>query len=367
MKFSGIICEWYEKNRRDLPWRHTSDPYLVWISEIILQQTRVAQGLGYYLRFVEAFPDLKALAGASEDQVLLLWQGLGYYSRARNMHAAAKDLVENNMGKMPETHEDLLKMKGVGTYTASAISSICFGEAKAVVDGNVARVLSRIHGVDEPVNKTAGKRLIDSLAADMLTETLEYQSCPDPGTHNQAMMEFGALQCLPSSPDCETCPLSLNCNALLTSRVKILPVKKPKRKATDRWMYFYILRCGEETILTKRDEQGIWRSLYHFPLLESSREHSEEEICTRLFPQLMTQLTSGVNEGDPMQEFLISEISAPLRHQLSHLTLYARFIHINLPFLPSSLPENSFRIPLARLEDYPIPRLVERYMESAKI
>lgn len=407
MNFSGTLHGWYKKNKRDLPWRHTTDPYMVWISEIILQQTRVAQGLDYYLRFAETFPDLSALASASEDQVLLLWQGLGYYSRARNMHGAAKDLVANNGGKMPETYKGLLAMKGVGTYTASAIASICFGEELAVVDGNVARVVARIHGVEEPVDGTAGKRIIDSLATSLMTESMssgknerksecqgkgksmgegESQgkgsgkglsdgqgeavvmwSFPDPGTHNQAMMEFGALQCVPSSPDCGACPLSQGCSAFLTNRVSKLPVKTPKRKAKDRWMYFYILRCEGEIILSRREGQGIWRSLYLFPVVENSKEQSEEEICQKLFPDLMTQLSGGVNEGDPSVSTVISEISAPIRHQLTHLNIYARFIHINLSSLPSPLPENFFRIPLAKLEDYPVPRLMERYMESAKI
>lgn len=389
MNFSGTLHGWYKKNQRDLPWRHTGDPYLVWISEIILQQTRVAQGLDYYLRFAETFPNLGALAAASEDQVLLLWQGLGYYSRARNMHGAAKDLVANNGGKMPENYKGLLAMKGVGTYTAAAIASICYGEELAVVDGNVARVVARIHGVEEPVNGTAGKRMIDSLAASLMAESMgsandkskgkgksqgkgldegrETLSFPDPGTHNQAMMEFGALQCVPSSPDCGACPLSQGCNAFLTNRVSKLPVKTPKRKATDRWMYFYILRCEGEIILSRRDGQGIWRSLYLFPVMESSKEQSEEEICQKLLHELMTQLSGGVNEGRPSGPTIISEISAPIRHQLTHLNIYARFIHISLSSLPSPLPEHFFRIPVAKLEDYPVPRLMERYMESAKI
>lgn len=382
MNFSGILCDWYEKNRRDLPWRHTTDPYLVWISEVILQQTRVVQGLDYYLRFAETFPDLNSLANASEDEVLLLWQGLGYYSRARNMHQAAKDLVEHNGGKMPENYKGLLEMKGVGSYTASAIASICFGEPRAVVDGNVARVLARINGIEEPVNSTAGKRIIDSLAAELLAGhrdepirnaggEIKTGAFRDPGTHNQAVMEFGALQCVPSSPDCGKCPVSEGCVAFKTSRVNILPVKTPKRKPADRWMYFYILRSGEETILSKRDQQGIWRSLYHFPVIESSRERSEQEICHTLFEQLMSRLYAGVNEerneGHPAQNAIISNISAPLHHQLSHLTLHARFIHIDLSSLPSPLTENSFRIPVSKVEDFPLPRLMERYMESSKI
>jgi len=212
MNFGGIIYEWYKKNRRDLPWRRTSDPYLVWISEVILQQTRVSQGLKYYNNLVKVFPDVTSLAEAEEDRVLKLWQGLGYYSRARNMHRAAKDLVEKHRGKMPKTYDGLLEMKGVGTYTASAIASICFGEEIAVVDGNVARVIARLYGVEEAVNGTAGKRIIDSLAAELMAQSMGKSSgnkagqYSDPGTHNQAMMEFGALHCVPVSPSCGKCP-----------------------------------------------------------------------------------------------------------------------------------------------------------------
>jgi A/G-specific adenine glycosylase len=286
------------------------------------------------------------------------------------MHRAAKDLVENNGGKMPETYKGLLAMKGVGSYTASAIASICFGEKLAVVDGNVARVVARIHGVEEPVNSTAGKRIIDSLASSLMAESMNSGNIspfPDPGTHNQAMMEFGALHCVPSSPDCGVCPLSQGCNAFLTNRVSNFPVKIPKRKAKDRWMYFYILKCEEDIILSRRDGQGIWRSLYLFPMLESSIEQSENEIFHERFQELMTQLSGGVNEGVPSVTAVISGISTPIRHQLTHLTIYARFIHISLSSLPSPLPENFFRIPVGKLEDYPVPRLMERYMESAKI
>lgn len=234
MKIGGIIREWYEKNRRELPWRETHDPYRVWLSEVILQQTRVDQGLGYYRRFLEAFPNVDALARASEDEVLKLWQGLGYYSRARNLHQAAREIMAERGGALPEDYEGWLKVKGVGAYTAAAIASICFGEPRAVVDGNVSRVIARIHGVETPVNSSAGAREIAALAGGMLDRS-------DPGTHNQAMMEFGALQCIPRDPGCPVCPVQVQCIANRTGEVNRLPVKRPRKKPVDRYFYYYIM------------------------------------------------------------------------------------------------------------------------------
>ncbi|MFO7669303.1 MAG: A/G-specific adenine glycosylase [Bacteroidales bacterium] len=360
MNFGGIVGSWYEKNKRDLPWRRTSDPYLVWLSEVILQQTRVIQGIDYYNRFAEAFPDLSSLACAPEDRVLKLWQGLGYYSRARNLHKAARELVKTGGGKMPATYKGLLAMKGVGPYTASAVASICFGERKAVVDGNVSRVIARWSGVEDPVNGSTGKRTIEALASQLIAK------CISPGTHNQAMMEFGALQCVPVSPDCKVCPLSGSCNACLTGRVEKLPVKIPRRQPADRWMYFYFITCEGETILRRREEHGIWRSLYHFPMVEKSEEHPVEEILGQMFHQLLGELTTLAEESLPGGLHRFSSVSEPIRHQLTHLTIHARFIHTVLPSLPFALPEKFIRIPLDELDHYPVPRLMERYMEVAK-
>ncbi len=372
MKFGGIVHAWYEKNKRDLPWRRTKDPYLVWISEVILQQTRVVQGLEYYKRFVIAFPDLNTLAAASEDQVLKLWQGLGYYSRARNMHQAAKTLVEANGGKMPDTFEGLLAMKGVGIYTASAVASICFDEKKAVVDGNVSRVIARLFGVEEAINSPSGGQIIEGLAMDLMLQSISPGTirkpprAVSPGTHNQAMMEFGALQCVPLSPGCSECPLARGCNARLTGRVEVLPLKIPKRPPAERWMYFYVIKAGGETILTRREEKGIWRSLYHFPMLESPKEHSTEKILGEMFSQMMGKLSSSVEEALPDGFPAFSAVSQPIRHQLTHLTIHARFVQVNLPALPSPLSEKFIRIVIGELDLYPVPRLIEKYMEVAK-
>eukprot|EP01089_Gocevia_fonbrunei_P006974 TRINITY_DN1798_c0_g1_i7.p1 TRINITY_DN1798_c0_g1~~TRINITY_DN1798_c0_g1_i7.p1 ORF type:complete len:223 (-),score=44.31 TRINITY_DN1798_c0_g1_i7:1940-2608(-) len=221
MNFSRIILEWYELNKRLLPWRNTNEPYCIWLSEIMLQQTRVAQGIPYYMSFVEAFPTVQDLAAASEEQVLKLWQGLGYYSRARNLHATAKIITEKYNGKFPDTYKELLQLKGIGDYTASAIASICFGRAEAVVDGNVYRVLSRYYGIDLPINGSEGILYFKELAK----EIMDAKNIRD---YNQGIMEFGALQCTPKNPDCNSCPLQKSCVAFATNRIDILPVKNKK-------------------------------------------------------------------------------------------------------------------------------------------
>ncbi|MCK5136510.1 MAG: A/G-specific adenine glycosylase [Bacteroidales bacterium] len=349
MKIDGIIRGWYEKNRRDLPWRNTGDPYRIWLSEVILQQTRVSQGLDYYLEFTRAFPDVVSLARASEDEVLKKWQGLGYYSRARNLHEAARHVVDRLQGQLPGTYQGLLELKGVGTYTASAIASICFGEPRAVVDGNVSRVISRLFGVEEPVNSTTGGKIIASLADELLDRQ-------DPGTHNQAMMEFGALLCLPVSPDCDACPLKDHCVAWRTGRVEFFPVKIPKQKPVNRWIYYFILRCQGETIITKRGRDDIWPSLYQFPVVESAESIGAEEIIGRLNGALLPG-AAGVT---------IHRISDPIKHQLTHRTIHARFIHVDLGLWPRPLPSGWIKISMDRLDDFPVARLINRYMEVAK-
>jgi len=361
MKISSILRKWYEKNKRDLPWRHTSDPYKIWLSEVILQQTRVNQGLEYYLDFIKVFPDVNSLALAGEDEVLKKWQGLGYYSRARNLHSAAKDVVEQMGGELPRSYDGLLKLKGVGKYTASAIASICFGEPRAVVDGNVYRVIARLFGVEEPVNSATGGRIITSMAEELLDRN-------DPGTHNQAMMEFGALQCVPTSPGCPTCPLLDQCEAHKTGRVDRLPVKIPKRKPVERWMYFYIIRCEGEIILTKRGTGDIWKSLYHFPVLESDTPLTDEEMLEPMVDHLVPVPHNEVKEKPVQPDRLpIEKISDPIRHQLTHRTLHARFIHVKTGSWPDPLPPGWMIISADRLDDFPVPRLIHKYMETADI
>ncbi len=349
MKIGGIIRGWYEKNKRDLPWRRTDDPYRIWLSEVIMQQTRVNQGLNYYLDFVNSFPDVTSLARANEDEVLNLWQGLGYYSRARNLHHSAKVVADQLKGIFPSSYDGLLKLKGVGDYTASAIASICFGEARAVVDGNVSRVIARLYGVEEPINSTSGNNLISSLARELLDEE-------DPGNHNQAVMEFGALQCVPQSPDCGHCPLEEICETRRAGRVDMIPQKIPKRKPVELWMHFYIITYNGETIITKRGTGDIWKSLYQFPVMESGTPISDEEM-------LGVNLAYLLLSKDPV----VHKISEPIRHQLTHRTIHAKFIHVQLGSWPMPLPAGWIKISADQIDDFPVPRLINRYMEVVKI
>jgi len=361
-----IIRGWYKKNSRQLPWRQTRDPYSIWISEVILQQTRVDQGLDYYKRFIETFPDMGFLARAEEDQVLKIWQGLGYYSRARNLHHTAKYISEHRGGQFPDTYNELLKLRGVGPYTAAAIASICFGEARAVVDGNVARVIARLYGVEEPVNRPDGMKRISRLAQELMEEGTEegadkhYSSLHEPagstspGRHNQAMMEFGALQCVPVAPRCEECPLARLCNAYQTGRVEVLPLKVRGKRPVDRWFYFYIITSNGETILEKRDDTDIWGSLYQFPMVESNGPRSEEEAVEEIAPMLKER------------KITLQHLSGPIRHQLTHRTIHARFIHMEVSSLQPGLQPGWIVVPRDQIERYPVPRLIHRYLESVK-
>lgn len=357
-----IIRRWYEKNNRELPWRLTRDPYSIWISEVILQQTRVDQGLDYYKRFIETFPDVGSLALAGEDQVLKIWQGLGYYSRARNLHRAAKYILEHLGGQFPGTYNELLELRGVGPYTAAAIASICFGEARAVVDGNVSRVIARLYGVEEPVNRPEGMKQVSRLAQELMEEEAEgpYRAVhepaglTDPGRHNQAMMEFGTLQCIPVSPRCEACPLAHMCNANRTGRVEELPLKVRGKRPVDRWFNFYIITSNGETILEKRDETDIWGSLYQFPMIESKGPRSREEAVKEIAPLLKER------------KITLQHFSEPVRHQLTHRTIHARFIHLEVSPLQPGLPPGWIVVPGDQVDRYPVPRLIHRYLESVK-
>ena len=254
-------------------------------------------------------------------------------------------------GQLPRSYDGLIKLKGVGNYTASAIASICFGEPRAVVDGNVSRVIARLFGVEDPINSSVGIKRIASLAQALLDKD-------DPGNHNQAIMEFGALQCLPLSPDCATCPLFHSCEARRTGRVGQLPVKIPKRKPVERWMYFYIFICNGETLFTKRGTDGIWKSLYQFPMVESDVPLSDEEMLGTTLDQLIQGAGYGAT---------IRKVSDPIRHQLTHRTLHARFIHVETGILPDPLPAAWIKISLEQIDDFPVPRLIHRYMEVTKI
>lgn len=340
------MTDWYKANKRDLPWRDTKDPYLIWISEVILQQTRVVQGYEYYLRFVEAFPDVKALADADEDKVMRLWQGLGYYSRARNLHAAAKMIVSGHGGVFPSEYKNILSLKGIGEYTAAAIGSFAFDLPYAVVDGNVFRFLSRFFAIDTPINSTQGKKIFTELANELLDKD-------NPGEHNQAIMEFGALQCVPVSPDCLACPLSEQCLAYAKNEVSAYPVKEGKTKVKERYLNYLDIRCGNYLYLNKRTGNDIWKNLYELPLIETAEKLSFEELQnTGEFKNILE------NTGN----IELRSVNISLKHVLSHRIIYANFYQIEIEE-DTYLKEKYLKIGIEDLSNYAISRLVDKYFE----
>ncbi|EDM45641.1 A/G-specific adenine glycosylase [unidentified eubacterium SCB49] len=310
-QFSKTLITWYLHSKRNLPWRSVSNPYFIWLSEIILQQTRVAQGTPYYFKFISAFPNVKDLAEADEETVLKLWQGLGYYSRARNLHAAAKYIMTDLNGVFPTTFSEILKLKGVGDYTASAIASICFNEPTAVVDGNVYRVLSRYYGIATPINSTPGIKEFKLLAQKLIDAS-------QPGTHNQAMMEFGAMHCLPKNPDCINCVFNATCVAYQKDKLGELPVKLKKTKVKHRYFNFLVVLSSErKTLLNQRKGKGIWQNLYEFPLVETKGQVGEAELV------LNEDFKNLTNKWEMESISLYNEEAVV--HKLSHQHLYTRF------------------------------------------
>lgn len=343
MLFAIKLTFWYLENKRDLPWRNTIDPYRIWLSEIILQQTRVAQGMPYYFRFIKVFPTVFDLAAASEEEVLKQWQGLGYYSRARNLQAAAKYVVNDLGGRFPDNYKDLLKLKGVGDYTASAVASFCYGEPVAVVDGNVFRVLSRIFGIDTPINSTEGKKRFKDLAQQLLDKE-------NPSDFNQAIMEFGAIQCTPRRPLCKSCPFAEKCVALNQDKISQLPVKLKKQKVKTRHFNYLVFISEEQnTILKRRKEKGIWQGLYEFPLVETSSEVTAENL-------VMEEQWLNYSSSSEAAPNLYNE--APIVHKLSHQHIYTKFWIVNCEEVPGSA------VPFNDMNKYPVPVLIEKFIES---
>ena len=345
---ADILLDWYAREGRDLPWRRTRDPYRIWLSEVILQQTRVAQGTEYYLRFTERFPDVASLAAAPEDEVLKLWQGLGYYSRARNLHAAARQVVERFGGRFPVALEEVRSLRGVGDYTAAAICSAAYDAPCAVVDGNVYRVLARLFDLDAPIDSTAGKRAFAELAQSQLDTA-------HPGRYNQAIMDFGALRCTPSSPRCEVCPLAGQCLALAAGTVAARPVKQGKTRVRDRWFNYLHVSSGDRTLLRRREGRDIWQGLYEFPLIETEGPAELPELVR--LPQFRELL------GDAPWH-LVRSIPLP-KHQLSHQTLHAVVHRIEtLSLTPAAA---AMAVPTVALGDYAVPRLIDRYLIKYQI
>ena len=312
-EFADKLIVWYEDNKRDLPWRDTKDPYRIWISEIILQQTRVAQGYDYFVRFMERFPDVFTLAQADEDEVMKYWQGLGYYSRARNLHAAARSMAEN--GGFPTTYQEVRALKGVGEYTAAAICSFAYDMPYAVVDGNVYRVLSRWMGIDTPIDSTLGKKLFAQVAQELMDPKR-------PALYNQAIMDFGALQCTPASPDCLFCPLADSCLALAKGKVDALPVKQHKTKVTSRFFnYIYVRTNGGDTFIRKRTGNDIWKNLYEPLLIESDTDLSEN---AEAFQRKLLDVLGGT------PWIYLKPVKHGVKHVLSHRIIHANFYELGL-------------------------------------
>lgn len=343
--FSKRLISWYLKNKRSLPWRETKQAYPIWLSEIILQQTKVVQGLPYYIKFIETFPSLKDLANANEEQVLKLWQGMGYYSRARNLHTTAKFIYHDLNGIFPQDYKSLLQLKGVGDYTASAIASICYNEATAVVDGNVYRVLSRFFGIETPINSGEGIKYFKKLAQELI-------DVKQPGTHNQAIMEFGARHCIPKNPDCSSCIFNDKCLALKNNKATVFPIKTNKPKIKKLFFnYLIILSSDKKISLQQRTKKGIWQNLYEFPLIEA--------------PKTLTllQLKKTNEYPDFESNFSVKSISlyneAPIIHKLSHRHIYTQFWIVETTIIKSeSIP----RILISELKNYPVPVLIENFI-----
>jgi len=345
MEFSDKLIDWYQGNKRDLPWRHTNDPYKVWLSEVILQQTRVAQGLSYYLKFERVFPTVFDLAAAPEELILKNWQGLGYYSRARNMHSTAKQIVDDFDGKFPSSYDELILLKGIGDYTASAIASFCFGKKHAVVDGNVFRVLSRVFGIDTPIDSTIGKKNFKMLAEELI--------CSDrPAIFNQAIMEFGALQCTPKSPDCTSCPLNNTCVAYSLNQVNDLPKKSKKVKKRNRYFEYLVILTSDNTIIQQRKEKDIWAKLFEFPLIEYS-EAPDPELVLADIGQFLKM------------DFSVVQKSMPIKHLLSHQNLFVRFWQLELEDPPCN--DGFIKVEMHELEQFAFPKVVDNYLKEVTI
>jgi len=355
VNFSEKLIEWYNLNKRDLPWRNTRDPYIIWLSEIILQQTRVDQGIEYFYQFINKYPNIKILAESDEEKVLKLWQGLGYYSRARNLHSTAQYININYNAVFPLNYDQIIKLKGIGQYTAAAICSFAFNEPYPVVDGNVIRFLSRLKGIEIAMNTSEGKNTIEKLAGSLMDKD-------KPGLFNQAIMEFGALQCKPQNPDCESCIFQEECFALNKGLVKDLPVKINRVKQKNRFFNYLVIsqKDGNSDIIyfKKRVNKDIWKNLYDFPLLETEKKLSSISILKEIKTFI------------PSANFNIIKVSKEYTHVLTHRIIHARFIkvEINNKFQISKLEEISeaklIGITKQKFPFLPLPRLIEKFIQE---
>ena len=345
MKWSETLLNWYFENKRDFLWRRTKDPYKIWLSEIILQQTRTSQGLPYYKKFIKEYPTIKDLALSNELKVLKLWQGLGYYSRARNLHSTAKYILNKYDGKFPNSHKEILSLKGVGDYTASAIASICFDLPHAVVDGNVYRFLSRYFGITTPVGTSNGFKKIKEKATSLIDKS-------QPGDFNQALIEFGALQCKPRKPNCDMCPFIQNCFALNYDKINMLPVKRKVNKIKNRHLnYLVMIDKNKRVIIEKRQGVGIWQNMYQFPLLETNQK-------IKNINEFNTQMISLNPKLDTKKEKWILWNKTSIIHKLTHQKLYIFFwINQKTEILPNALN-------LKDLKKLPVPVVIQNFIDK---
>lgn len=348
--FTSVIMHWYAQNKRSLPWRDTQNAYIIWLSEVILQQTRVAQGLAYFQRFVQTFPTLQAFAQASEAEILKLWQGLGYYSRARNMHQAARQVCTQFNGVFPTDFYSLLSLKGIGRYTAAAISSFAANQAHAAVDGNVYRVLARYFDIDLPIDTSKGKKEFELLANNLLDKKR-------PGLYNQAMMEFGALQCIPGQPDCNNCPLQTSCGAKKAKTIGQRPVKSHKINTKKRFFNYLVLQYKDQLFFKKRLEKDIWQHLYDFPLIESESLLTQQQVCNLAINQQFIHPKQSLERQEPII----------YKHVLTHQIIQAQFWIFRLQTQKLPLASEGFWLSKQAQTEYALPKLVENYLqETAK-
>lgn len=347
MDFASEIIGWYQLNKRDLPWRSTKDPYIIWLSEVILQQTRVDQGMPYFYRFTEQYPTVAAFAKATESEILRLWQGLGYYSRARNMHYTANMVMEKHAGHFPNSYVQLLNLKGIGEYTAAAVSSFSANEARAVVDGNVFRVLARYFGVNTPVNSSKGKKEFIVLANGIMDTS-------QPGIYNQAVMEFGSMQCKPKNPDCSVCMLNIGCVAFNQKLVDRLPVKLKNQKVKERFFNYIVIIHKGRFLVQKRGAKDIWQNMYEFPLIETPEYINPPQVL--LLPQFVAQYGSNV---------IIKSIYGPLKHILTHQKLITQFVLVSNAVLPgSAIGDNRLFTTPDELRQLPKPKLIFDFLNN---
>lgn len=345
------MLQWSSTQDRNLPWKQTKDPYKIWLSEIILQQTRVEQGMPYYLKFIENYPTVLHLANASEDQVLKNWEGLGYYTRARNLHGTAKYIAYQLDSVFPSNYNDILALKGIGTYTAAAIASFAFQLPHAVLDGNVYRVLARFFGIDTPIDSTVGKKIFEQLAQELLDSS-------QPAAYNQAIMDFGATWCTPKQPNCTICPMQTHCIARITSSVANYPVKQKKMIKRNRFFHYLLLHGEGQIMLEKRVEKDIWQGLYQFPLVEAPYLIQDAQ-----------QITNTIFWKTHLAEvpIKIESASKTFKQLLTHQQIFANFWEIHLSHFPPMLTDNTLLISKDKLNNFAFPKIIDCYLEEKSL